>query len=672
MHAPSLTIELPVEGSPSRLNLCLALGLSLLLAAAGHAQTGPAAQSVKDLKELSIEQLMDLEVTSVSKRPEKLLDAPSAIQVITNDAIRRSGASSLPEALRLAGNLQVAQKGSHAWGISARGFNTDLANKLLVLVDGRAVYTPLYSGVFWDVQDYLLEDIDRIEVISGPGGSLWGANAVNGVINFTTKSARDTQGLYVEAGGGSHLRGFTGVRYGGSLKPNVHFRVYGKYFDRAGGVYGDGSESPDSWRIAQGGFRLDAEGTTGEAFTLQGDAYSGTENSADGATKVGGGNILGRWSRVFSEDSDMSLQVYYDRTHLASPKPAALAVGAGLLVDDLDTYDLDFQYHFRVGERHHVVWGLGYRFTQDRVQNSPSVGFLPEHLDHHLFSGFVQDEVTLRPDLHLTLGTKLEHNDYTQFEYEPSARLQLNLTPKQMLWAAISRAVRTPSRIDRDLIQRTGLPPPLPEALFGGGPDFISETVIAYESGYRTQVGSQATVAVALFYNDYDHIRSFTSTPPFGFPLITHNNVEGETYGVELTATYQVSGWWRLQGSYNLLKEHLRVKPGQVDFSNALNETADPEQQFTLRSAMDLPRGFELDASLRWVDTLRNNNGPTPGTVPAYSELDVRIGWRPDPRVELSLVGQNLLHDRHPEYGFPGAGRQEVERSVYGKATWRF
>ena len=396
-------------------------------------------------KIISLQELFDMEVTSVSKEPEKLSDSPSAIQVITSDDILRSGASSIPEALRLADNLDVAQKNSHDWAISARGFNTDLANKLLVLIDGRSVYTPLFSGVFWDVQDYLLEDLDRIEVISGPGGTLWGANAVNGVINITTKNAQDTQGFYLEGGGGSELRDFTGARYGGVLASNVYFRVYGKYFNREDEVLTDGSSATDAWSMAQGGFRIDDNQYSQNTLTLQGDFYSGNEDIESGGTAgVNGNNVLGRWSHSSLDDSSMSLQLYYDRTHLSDPIAPLLLAPAGILTDDLDTYDLDFQHHFSFGDRNRIAWGLGYRFTHDVVENAPALSFSPPVLDQSLYSGFVQDEIKLHEKLHLTIGTKVEHNDYTGFEVEPSARLQWDVAPKQMLWAAVSRAVRTP------------------------------------------------------------------------------------------------------------------------------------------------------------------------------------------------------------------------------------
>ncbi len=633
--------------------------------------------TVTALKKMSVEELMEIEVTSVSKRPEKLIESPSAIQVVTDEDIRRFGATSLPEALRLAGNLNVAQQNSHDWNISARGFNTDLGNKLLVLMDGRTVYTPLFSGVFWDAQDYLLEDIDHIEVISGPGGTLWGANAVNGVINITTKSARDTQGLYAETTLGHGLRDAFGLRYGTKVAPGTYVRVYGKFFERDDGKYGDGKTATNAWRMGQGGFRLDSENDQGNLITVQGDYYQADERLESGGTsEVSGGNLLGRWSRTFSPDSRASLQVYYDHTHLALPKPATQFVPAGTLKDDLGTWDIDFQHHFSLGDRNLIGWGLGYRLTHDVVTDAPSLAFVPDRLNQKLGSAFVQDEIKLGDAVRLTLGTKLEHNDYTGFETEPSIRLQWTLNEKQMLWSAISRAVRTPSRIDRDLYQPTLLPAPFPSSVLDGNPDFASEKLVACELGYRTRLDSRATLSLAAFYNHYDDVRSTTPSAPgfpsFGFPLIFENNLEGDTYGVELNSTVEVLENWRVQASYNYLEESLHVKPGKIDFSNALNETADPRHQAALRSLWDLPNHVQLDAAVRWVNALRNNNGPTPGSVPAYFELDVHLGWRPVEAVELSIVGQNLLHDHHPEYGFPGITREEVVRGIYGKIAWRY
>ena len=646
--------------------------VALSLCAAGAAADN-APSTIGELKQLNLEDLMNVQVTSVARHPEKLINAASAIQVITQEDIRRSGATSIPEALRLADNLQVAQKNSHDWAISARGFNTALANKLLVMIDGRTVYTPLYSGVFWDVQDYVLADIDRIEVISGPGGALWGANAVNGVINIITKSAKDTQGLYADAGGGSRPQDFTDVRYGGALGPESQFRVYGKYFDRGSEVLANADSASDSWRQGRAGFRVDSQSSAQDQLTLQGDFYDGRENDQTGGTSdTGGGNILGRWSRRLSDDSDFSLQSYIDRTHLTDPVAPLLVnglqfAGPGVLTDDLTTYDVDFQHRFRAGSVNNIVWGFGFRYTHDVVSNAPALAFLPPTLDRNLYSVFAQDEIALRRNLSLTLGTKVERNDYTGFEFEPDVRLSWILSSQQALWAAISRAVRTPSRIDQDFSEAA--PPHL--VLLEGGADFTSESVLAYELGYRAQISSRMTASVSSFFNHYDDIRSTDFTPKTIIPLFFANGLEGDTYGLEFSGNYQVSQMWSLHAGYTLLEEHLHVKPGQTDLNAALNETADPEHQFSLRSSLNLPRHTELDAALRWVDTLRNNNGPVPGTVPSYFELDTHLAWHATDRLELSLVGQNLLHNRHPEYGFPGPTRPEIERTAYGKLTWR-
>jgi iron complex outermembrane receptor protein len=628
------------------------------------------ASTIGELKQLNVEDLMNVEVTSVSRHPEKLLAAASAIQVITQEDIRRSGATSIPEALRLADNLQVAQKNSHDWAISARGFNTELGNKLLVMIDGRTVYTPLYSGVFWDVQDYLLEDIDRIEVISGPGGALWGANAVNGVINIITKSAGDTQGLYAEAGGGSQPQGFAGLRYGGTLAPGTQFRVYGKYFDRGDEVLANGNSESDAWRQGRGGFRVDSELSVRDRLTVLGDFYGGREGmQSRGIAHTSGDNILGRWSRDLSEQSDLSLQSYFDQTHLTDPVAALVASGvqfapAGTLHDDLTTYDVDFQHRFRLGPANRIVWGLGFRHTRDVVGNAPAVAFFPAVLDRDLYSAFVQDEVQLQKNLSFTLGTKLEHNDYTGFEVEPDARLSWNLGSDQALWAAISRAVRTPSRIDRDLSEAA--PPYL--VFLKGGPNFRSETVLAYELGYRAQLNSRFTTSISGFYNEYNDVRSASITPNTLFPIYFANNVAGHTDGLELSGNYQVLDGWSVHAGYTLLEEHLHVKPGQYDLNNAKNEIADPEHQLSLRSSLNLPGRMELDAGLRWVDTLHY----TAGTTPSYFELDTRLAWHAGERLELSIAGQNLLHNHHPEYGVQDPTRVEIQRSIYGKLAWRY
>jgi len=632
-------------------------------------------QSSNIYKSMSLQELMDQDVTSVSKAPQPLLQAPAAIQVITNDEIRRSGASSLPEALRLADNLEVDQDNAHDWNISARGFNADLGNKLLVLIDGRTVYSPLFSGVFWDAQNVMLEDLDRIEVISGPGGTLWGANAVNGVINVVTKSAQDTQGWYMEGGGGSSLRDFGGLRYGGTLAPNVYYRVYGSYFDRNNEVYTGGGGAQDAWSQGMGGFRIDTAGSADDQFTLQGEYYNGTagDQAVPGTEVLSGDHVLGRWTHAFSSESSMSLQMYYDRTNYSQPTAGfGVVEPAGIFSDSLDTYDLDFQHYFNVGDRNKITWGGGYRFTHDQNDNSPSLDFYPDPLNQNLINAFVQDEIKLQDDLYFTLGTKVEHNDYTGFEVEPSGRLQWNITPKQMAWAAVSRAVRTPSRIDHDLYEPTGLPAPLPQSLLDGTTAFNSETLIAYELGYRAQVGENISGSLSTFYNEYSKIRSTTPTAGTVFPIYLQNNLEGTTYGLELSADYQMLDWWRWHAGYDFLKEDIHVVPGETDFTHGVNETADPQNQVFLRSSMDLPQNIELDMGGRFIDSLTINNGPTAATVPGYFELDARLAWHPSKNMEISIVGQNLLHDQHAEYGFPSPTQVQIERSVYGKIAWHF
>ncbi len=656
------------------------LAISLLTTSTASA----ASLELQDLANLSLEELSELSVISVTRQPQRLAESPSAIQVITREDIRHSGASSLPEALRLATNLQVAQDGAQKWIITARGFSSDVGNKLLVMIDGRTVYTPLFSGVFWERQDYLLEDIERIEVISGPGGTLWGTNAVNGVINIITRGAADTQGLYAEAGGGSELRGTAGLRYGGTLAPDVNYRVYGKYTERDETVSAIGAESRDSADMKQAGFRIDAARSLDNTYTLQGDVYentSDTDTGQEGSTK--GVNILGRWTHQLAASSEMTLQLYYDRTRLNLPVPALVLgglplAGAGTFRDTLETFDADFQHGFALGARSRLVWGLAYRSTQDDVENAPGLAFFPTQLDQEIYSGFVQNEITLAPErLILTLGTKFEHNDYTGWETAPNARLQWNVADDHTLWAAVSRAVRMPSRIDRDFSQPAPSQPPFNIVLLTGGSRFGSETVVAWETGYRAQFSTNLIAAVSFFYNEYDDVRSTSlspPSPPFGlpFPLFFENNVEGETHGLELTLTYQARDWWRLSGSYTLLKEDMQVKSGRFDFNNALNETADPEHQVSLRSTMDLSANVALDVGLRWVDDLVKNNAGVADNTPSYAALDVRLGWTPSPNLEVALVGQNLLDAQHPEFGNTSPSRREIERGFYGKVAWRF
>ena len=608
--------------------------------------------SLGALKRLSIDQLMNIEVTSVSRRAERLSHAASAIQVITQEDIRRSGASNLPEALRLAANLQVAQIDSRQWAISARGFNSTTANKMLVLVDGRTIYTPLYSGVFWDVQDVALSDIDRIEVISGPGATLWGANAVNGVINVITNDAKETQGLFLSGGGGTELRGFGTARYGGALGSKAHYRVYGKGFARDPTVLPSGQDAPDDWHMEQGGFRMDWDAASNRV-TLHGDLYDGRiSQPSPSDIAVSGGNAVGKWSHTVSATAGIEAQLYYDRTHRDIP---------GTFGENLDIYDVDLQHHALLGTRHDVVWGLGYRLINDRVANTSALAFLPSHVARQWFTGFVEDEIAFLSDrLHVSLGTKLEQNDYTGFEFQPSGRVNWTPSPPATLWAAVSRALRTPSRIDREFFA-----PGQPPYLLAGGPSFRSEEELAYELGFRRQQGALA-LSVATFYSRYHGLRSLEQVnPPAPFPIVIGNGQEGESYGAELTGDYRISGRWRVRAGYTELRVHIWASPGSTDTTRGSAESHDPERQFIVATSADLPAQLRLGGVLRYVASITNQQ------VPDYAELNARLTWQPTRTLGLSLVGQNLLHDRHAEFG-TGATRREIERGVFGGVEWHF
>src|SRR5436189_2240905 len=455
------------------------------------AQTNVAVGSASQLKQFSLEELLNLEVTTVSKRPEKLTEAASAIQVITQEDIRRSGATSIPEALRLASNLEVAQVDSRQWAISARGFNNTVANKLLVLIDGRTVYTPLFSGVFWDAQDTLLEDVDRIEVISGPGATLWGANAVNGVINVITWRAAETQGNLLVAGAGNLERG-AAARQGGKLGADGAFRVYGKISDRDHTSRADGTSAQDSWDSGQAGFRADW-GTAAGAVTLQGDAYRGTIDSATaGDIRISGGNLLGRWARQLAGGDRVQVQAYFDNTEREIP---------GTFEERLNIFDVEFQHALRVRSQHSVIWGGGYRRADDHVSNTAAIAFLPADRNLRWGNLFVQDEIALRGDqLRLTLGTKAQSNPSTSAEFLPSARIAWKPDASRLLWSALSRAVRAPARLDRELF----VPGQPPFFLLAGGPDFRSEISKVLELGYRAQPSPRASYSVTLFHSVHD------------------------------------------------------------------------------------------------------------------------------------------------------------------------
>lgn len=624
--------------------LCMALGAG----AAGAADDANTVKSAAELVRMSIEELADIEITSASKRPERLSSAAAAVYVITREDIRRSGATSIPEILRLAPNLQVARVDASQYAITARGFNSTTANKLLVLIDGRSVYTPLFSGVFWDVQDVLPENIERIEVLSGPGGTLWGANAVNGVINVITRSAADTSGALASAGAGNDERNLA-VRYGGKLGEDASFRISAKGSDDSHTVREIGGSADDSWHTKSAGFRMDwARGSDG--LTFDANAYDGSIDQLINADKkVSGAHMLGRWNRRLGEESSLQVQAYVDRTKRTYP---------GTFGETLDTYDIEVQHRFAWGPRHDILWGGGYRLSRDDVTNTPALAFFPAQRDLTLANVFAQDSIALDDKLQLTLGAKLEHNNYTGLEFQPNARLAWKLRDNALLWSAVSRSVRTPSRLDRDFFVPGSAP-----FVFAGGPDFVSEKLRTYEIGYRAQPVSTVSFSISAFYNVYDDLRSLERTT--GTETVFANQMEGNTYGVETWGSYQVNDWWRLSAGYNYLVKDLHFKPGSRDISGTRAAGNDPRYQLTLRSTMNLAHNTELDVALRKVAAL-----PDPA-VPGYVELDMRLGWTVTKGVEISLSGFNLLDRRHPEFG-NAPTRNEIGRSVYLRTLWTF
>jgi iron complex outermembrane recepter protein len=643
------------------------------------------------LTQLSLEELGNIKVTSVSKEPEQVWKTPAAIYVITQDEIRRSGATSIPEALRLAPGVEVARVDSDHWAIGIRGFGAVLANKLLVLIDGRSVYTPLFGGVYWQVQNIPLEDIDRIEVIRGPGGTIWGANAVDGVINIITKSAKDTHGAMASAGGGNVDQGTGDFRYGSGNGKGLDYRVYGMGFVRAHEFHSDGRNF-DDWRKGQGGFRADWTNNRRDSVTLQGDLYDeGAGESttfalysppsqviADGLAKFSGGDVVGRWKRVLSESSDFQLQAYYDHTNHFEPE----------FGESRDTYDADFLHHLTLPGHQDFLWGIGARLSPANfAQTVPSIDFLPHHQTDEVYSGFLQDEIPLlRNRVSLTLGSKFEHNNYTGFEVQPDGRLLWTRTPRQSSWASISRAVRTPSRIEED-VQLTDFDTTIPLPIYlrvYGSNKFVAERLTAYETGFRSSLKRDFYLDIALFYNAYADLSSYqvggfffepTPTPAHAvLPLVTSNGIKGRGYGVEVSPDWKPVPWWELRVSYSYLNLDLENKPGSNDPTSVLNyEGSSPRNQVMFQSKIDLPKRFEFDQTYRQVAALpaQSSNTVSPTvTVTGYETADARLGWHLSRQFELSIDGQNLLQPHHAEFGGDPGPLVGIKRCVYAKLTW--
>ncbi len=599
------------------------IGFMLLTFTQAWADDSTASQtSGGNLAQLSMAQLGDLEVTTASKEPEQVWRTPAAIYVLTQEDIRRSGATSIPEALRLVPGVEVARIDSDHWSIAIRGFGSQFSRSLLVLIDGRSVYTSLFAGVYWDVQDTLIEDIDRIEVIRGPGGTIWGANAVNGVINIITKNTKDTRGILASAGGGSVDQGIGDVRYGGG-NGNFDYRIYGKALTRGTEVHSDGAQY-DGMRMQQGGFRMDWNQFSGGTLTLQGDLYHGDDGERTyvgsfsppslvalaGNDQVSGGNVLGRWRRDFAGGSDVQIQAYYDRTNRYAPQYG----------ETRDTFDVDFLHHLKLGRRQDFLWGLGIRVSpSDFIQTVPTLSFAPSRQTDSIYSGFLQDEIQIVPrKLSLTIGSKIEHNNYTGFEFEPSVRALWTQSPRRTFWAAVTRAVRTPSRLDTEIAltdflgySATHVPIYLRIA---GDPSFASEELLGYEAGYRSLIASRLYVDFSAFHNAYENLSSYglasvsVPTSPITYLLLTEpyaNGIKGTTDGFEVAPDWKPTNWWQLKGSYSYLHLNLEDKPGFTDTGTvALDQGSSPHHEVVVQSLFNLPKRFEFDLTYRYVSAL--------------------------------------------------------------------
>ncbi len=624
---------------------------------------------------MSLQEVLDIEVTTVSRVPEQAMSVPAAVYVVTQEQIRRSGATSIPEILRLVPGVQVARLGGGTWAIGIRGFADRLARSILVLIDGRAVYSPLFAGTYWETQDTLLADIDRIEVIRGPGGTLWGANAVNGIINIITKSSKDTHGAYVSAGAGDVERGFGSARYGDAAGA-FSYRVYGKAFDRGPEFHQDGSDY-DTWHAVQGGFRADWDRPDNRTITLQGDIYRGRLGERPTLSSysppftqtfvldapLSGGNVTARY-----EGRDVRLQAYYDHTS-RDEQPVG---------EDRDTGDIDFQQTLRRWTRHTPTWGGEYRLTTGRITAVPPTAFTPPTRTDNLFTAFVQDEIVLAPNRwRLTVGSKFEHNSYSGWEVQPSGRVAWTPGPSGTWWAGVTRAVRTPSRVETDYTTLSAAATsPLPIFVrLTPNPNFGPERLIAYETGFRLRPAERFFVTWSGFYNDFknslgtDLLGQFVeaSPPPvhLALPVQFTNSLHGNSAGFEATADVRPATWWRVTANYSYLQVAFSRSPGSRDVSQEKHyEQAIPHHQVQAGWSADVSR-WSFDYLLRYISEL------AAGPVPGYAASDVNLTWHATHQLDLSLVGQDLFSDHHLEW-FTGSGANiEIRRSAFARVTWR-
>ncbi|MBF0341909.1 MAG: TonB-dependent receptor [Magnetococcales bacterium] len=619
-----------------------------------HAGTGNEQQAqMEQLLNMDFKELAEIRLTSAARKDQKLVDTTAAVTVIDAEEIRRSGMTSVPELLRLVPGLNVARINASNWAVTARGFNAQFSNKLLVLMDGRTLYTPLFAGVNWNLQEIPLADVERIEVIRGPGATMWGANAVNGVINIITRKAADTHGNLVSVSAGAPESWRTTLRHGGQAGEKVDYRVYATGFDHADFRRANNTGAGDDWNGERGGFRMDWHRASGEEMTLQGDLFAMKEDVVDGTKH--GGHLLGRWTKTLPEERNWSLQLYFDRN-------------VNTAFEQTNIYDADWQYGLR-HQDHALMFGAGYRLTTTDLANGPFIQWNPPSRHDQLFNLFVQDEITLAPTVKLSLGSKVEHNDFTGVEIQPSGRLMWRAAEDQTLWAAVSRAVRTPARVDRDF--RLTAPIDLNTMLsFRGNPDIVSETLLAWELGYRIQIKPELSLELAGFYNQYDHLVSTENRPPTFLPPTLNqyyaNKAIANSYGVESAMEWRVTERWKLIASHAWMKMHLEVIDGSTDTTSPGSADDIPRHQWQVRSRLDLPHDLELDGAVFGVGRLSHLK------IPAVTRLDLRLGWRARPDLNLSLTGQNLLDDRHPEFTGTSVTASEIPRAILARMDWKF
>lgn len=690
-------------GRPGRIaRAALLIGAVLAAAGAAGAQDPAPAKppdpaspkkQERDLTELSIEELGQIEVTIASRRGQKLSDTAAAVTVIRGEDLRRTGATSIAEALRMVPGMDVARFNSNSWAVSVRGFNSRYANKLQVLLDGRSVYNPFFAGVYWDELDTNLEDIDRIEVVRGPGGALWGANAVNGVVNIITRKASDTQGVLVQAGGGTEEQYFGTARYGGRAGDAVSYRAYAKHFMRDN--FDDGH---DDWWQSRAGFRVDWKAGADDTISVFGDVFTGESraytmdvqllapipivSTLTHPDSLFGGNVVVRWEHAFSATSGLQVQSSFENRDRE----------AYSFREQRNTFDFDIQHHFLAFDAHDFTWGAGYRYTKDDGDGSFMVSFDPEEAEDDVVSVFFQDDISIVKDtLRLILGSRFEHNDYTGFEYCPNVRVAFKPHEHHHVWAAASRSVRVLSRTDTGFRTNPAAFPnlvnPGPPPVFG--PPFLvsafrdidnrrAESLVALELGYRAQPLDVLSFDAAAFYNIYKHLDENYAGAPFleAVPAPAHlvlpqyagNDMEGATYGVEVSAHWRVLDGWTIQGYYAVLRMQLDASSPDREESEEAERRSARGKAF-LRSSWDLPYGFQADVMGRYVGVLKGGID-----VDSYVQADARLGWRATDNLEVAIVGQNLMRGGHEEFKdyYMTADPVEIERGVYLVVTGRF